>query len=113
MPEKCTNVSSRVFCEVFEEPVLDLNRIRPTEQLWFMTMKLGGVIGELEPVQLDVLSYRFGLRDGGIRTASEVAILLGMEVAFVESHYAEGLRKIRAHSDVQRMRPYVRAAAVK
>ncbi|MCE9642863.1 MAG: hypothetical protein K8Q97_00910 [Candidatus Andersenbacteria bacterium] len=112
MPVKQESVFNHVFSEIFEEPMVDLSRIRPCEQLLFLTMSLGRVIEQLESEERDIFGYRLGLADDGVHSASEVATLLGIGVQAVDAHYAEGLRKVRAHPDVQSMRAFVRRAVV-
>lgn len=112
MPVKQESLFNHVFSQIFEEPSIDLSRIRPCEQLLFLTMGLGRVIGQLESEERDVFSYRLGLADDGVHSAGEVAVLMGIDVQAVDAHYAKGLRKVRAHPDVQSMRPFVRRAIV-
>ena len=107
------NGFNRVFSEIFEEPKVDLNRIRPCEQLILLTISLGRVIEQLEPAERDVFSYRLGLiGDGGAQSASDVATLMDMDIQVVDTHYAEGLRKVRTHPDVQGMKSLIRQAVV-
>lgn len=113
MPAQTENFFNHVFSEIFEEPSIDLNRIRPSEQLWFITMGLNRVIGELESPELVVFSHMLGLDDKDAKSTGEVATLMGIEEGVVRAHYAEGLRKVRIHPEVERMRPIVRGAVIK
>lgn len=72
---------------------------------WVVVLRgLGEVVGTLSPRERQVLEYRYGFRDGGVRTLKETGEIVGVSRERIRQIEAKALRKLRHPSRSRKLR---------